>query len=53
MEVTMAVTQSVKGAVRVMPVKPKPRVRQARPTGINTAPRGDDGEYGQDLLAIG
>jgi len=54
MEATMAVMQSMKEAGRVKPVKPKLRVRQARPTGINTAPHGDDSEYyGQDLLAIG
>ena len=45
MEATMVVTQSMKGAVRVMPVKPKLRVRQRRPTSINTAPRVDGGEY--------
>lgn len=54
MEATMAVTQNAKGAVRAMPVKPKPRVRQRRPTSTNTgaaAPRVDGGEY--NVLAIG
>ena len=45
MEVTMAVVQSAKEAVKVKPVKPRPRIRQDRPTSINTAPRGDDSEY--------
>ena len=43
MEATMAAMQSVKGAVKIKPVKPKPRVRQSRPTSISTAR--DDGEY--------
>ncbi|KIM61891.1 hypothetical protein SCLCIDRAFT_25549 [Scleroderma citrinum Foug A] len=41
MEATMAAMQSVKGAVKTQPVKPKPRVRQSRPTSISTAR--DDG----------
>ena len=45
MEATMAVMQSAKQAVRAKPVKPRPRVRQGRPTSINTAPHVDDGEY--------
>ena len=45
MEATMAVVQSAKEAVKVKPVKPRPRIRQGRLTSINTAPRGDDGEY--------
>ncbi|KAL4068686.1 hypothetical protein V8B97DRAFT_2024630 [Scleroderma yunnanense] len=44
MEVTMAVMQSAKEAVRVKPVKPKLRVRQGRPTSINTAPHVDDSD---------
>ena len=43
MEATMAAMQSVKGAVKIKPVKPKPRVRQSRPTSISTAR--DNGEY--------
>ena len=45
MEATMAVMQSMKQVVRAKLVKPRLRVRQGRPTSINTTPHVDDGEY--------